>query len=147
MVQHLGSTSIGASANANRFISATEIASRLFTIPAGQTSRHGYRFVFPFGCETASGTLPEAFGIIHRENVPGIDYVNAGVTPGAFAGWNHKQSAGILDTTLLDNANYLIHFQEQWAGGIGVREALRRAKEDYSDVGFINFNKMKVFGN
>lgn len=138
---------IGASANTNRFISATEIASRLFTIPAGQTNRHGYRFVFLFGCETASGTLPEAFGIIHRENVPGIDYVNAGVTPGAFAGWNHKQSAGILGTTLLDNANYLIHFQEQWAGGVGVREALRRAKENYSDVGFINFNKMKVFGN
>jgi len=138
---------IGGSANTNRFIKATEIATMLHTIPAGQTNRHGYRFVFLYGCETASGTLPESFGIVHRENVPGIDYVNSGLTPGAFAGWNHKQSAGILSSTLLDNANYLIHFQEQWAGGIGVREALRRAKANYTDVGFINFNKMKVFGN
>lgn len=144
---HGSPNGIGASANTNRFICASENAARLHTIPAGQTNRHGYRFAFLFGCETASGTLPESFGIIHRENVPGIDFADAALTPGAFVGWNHKQSAGILGSTLLDNVNYLQHFQYEWSQGIGVHQALYNAKYNYSDVGFINFNKLKIFGN
>lgn len=138
---------IGASANTNRFIKATEIAARLFTIPAGQTNRHGYRFVFLYGCETASGTMPESFGIIHRENVPGIDFANAALTPGAFLGWNHKQSAAIVSSIMTDNAYYIQHFQYEWLNGFGVKDALDRAKNNYSDVTFINRSKLKVFGN
>jgi hypothetical protein len=139
---------IGASTNINRFIKAAEVASMLHTIPAGQTNRHSYRFVFLFGCETASGTLPESFGIIHRENVPGIDYANAGLTPGAFVGWNHKQSAAILSSVFTDNAFYLQHFQLEWTlYGRGLNDALDHAKNDYTDVGFINRSKLKCFGN
>lgn len=140
---------IGAdSANTNRFIPATEIAARLHTIPASQTNRHSYRFVFLYGCETASGTLPESFGVIHRENVPGIDYVNAAQTPAAFVGWNVKQAAGILSSTLQDNVNFIQHFQIQWLFyGRPLKEALDHAKSDYTDVGFINRANLKVFGN
>lgn len=144
---HGDPTGIGGSQNTNRFITAVEIASMLHTIPAGQTNRHSYRFVMLYGCETASGTLPEAFGIIHRENVPGIDYVNAALTPGAFIGWNKKQSASVISSTLLDNARFLQHFQYEWLTGHGVSEALDRAKNNYGDVGFINRSRLKVFGN
>jgi hypothetical protein len=145
---HGGDPQIGYSANTNRMIPASEIAARLHTIPAGQTNRHGYRFVFLYGCSTAGGTLPESFGIIHKENVKGIDYVNAALTPAAFVGWNNAAAAGVAGNVLTDNVNYLQHFQSKWAAeGLGVREALRQAKENYSDVGFINFNKLKVFGN
>lgn len=139
---------IGAADNTNRFIKATEIAGRLFTIPAGQTNRHGYRFVLLYGCETASGTLPESFGMIHRENVPGIDFANAALTPGAFIGWNHNQSAAILSSVMTDNAFYIQHFQLEWTlNGLGVSAALDAAKNNYPDVGFINRSKLKVFGN
>ncbi|HEU5069477.1 MAG TPA: hypothetical protein VFV96_03580 [Verrucomicrobiae bacterium] len=139
---------IGGSADTNRFITASEISTNLHTLPAGQTNRHGYRFVFLYGCETASGKLPEAFGIIHRENVPVVDYVDAALTPGAFVGWNDKQKAGILGSTFTDNAHFIQHFQWEWTtSGLGVSECLDRAKNLYSDVGFIDRSKLKVFGN
>jgi len=55
--------------NTNRYISAVEIGTALRTIPTGQTNRHGYRFVFLDGCETASGGLPTAFGIVPKKNL------------------------------------------------------------------------------
>lgn len=143
---HGSPNGIGAGVS-NRFISAFEISTNLHTLPAGQTNRHGYRFVFLYGCETASGTLPESFGIIHKEDVPGIDYANAGLTPGTFVGWNHKQSAAIAASIFTDNAYFLQHFQYEWMNGFGVNDALNRAKNNYSDVGFINRSKLKVFGN
>jgi hypothetical protein len=144
---HGGDAQIGYSANTNRMIPASEIAARLHTIPAGQTNRHGYRFVFLHGCSAAGGSLPESFGIIHRENVPMTDYMAAAVTPGAFVGWKNAKAAGIAGNVLTDHVNYLQHFQYEWSQGIGVREALKNAKDNYPDVSFINFNKLKVFGN
>jgi hypothetical protein len=138
---------IGASDNPNRFITAAEIAGGLFTIPAGQANRHAYRFVFLYGCETASGTLPESFGMLHRENVPGIDFANAALTPNAYVGWNQNEAAAIAGSALMDNVFFLQHFQYEWSQANGVHEALRRAKNNYSDVGLINFSKVKVFGN
>lgn len=144
---HGSPDSLGGSPDTNRLITVSEVATNLHTIPAGQTNRHGYRFVFLYGCETASGTLPEAFGIIHRENVPIGDYVDAALTPGAFVGWNDKQKAGILGASLLDNAHFLQHFQYEWAGnGRGVSAALDAAKNNYTDVYFIDRSKLKVFG-
>lgn len=93
---HGSPNGIGASSNAPLFISASAISTNLHTIPAGQTNRHAYRFVFLYGCETASGTLPESFGVIHRENVPLVDFGNAALTPNTFVGWNKKQEAGIV---------------------------------------------------
>jgi hypothetical protein len=150
---HGASTQIGAGGGTagtgtNLCIPATEIAARLHTMPAGQTNRHGYRFVFLFGCETASGTLPESFGIIHRENVNMNDYINDALTPGAFVGWNKEQAAGIASMTFMDDVHYLQHFQLGWTlYGFGVNEALDRAKTDYRDVSFIDRSSLKCFGN
>jgi hypothetical protein len=139
---------IGASENTNLIISTTEIANRLHTIPAGQTNRHGFRFVFLFGCETANGTMPESFGIFHREKVSSDDYANAGITPGTFVGWNKKEAAGIFATLINDNALYLQHFQTEWTiFGRGVNDALDHAKSGYTDVFLINRSKLKCFGN
>lgn len=74
-------------ATTNRYISATEIGNVLHTIPVGQTNRHSFRFVFLDGCSTAKGSLPEAFGMFHRENVADSDYVNAEMRFSAFVGW------------------------------------------------------------
>ena len=145
---HGSPNQLGAGPAANLLISASEISTNLHTIPAGQTNRHGYRFVFLFGCETASGTLPESFGIIHRQNVKLEDFQSAALTPGTFVGWNHQQSAGIVGAAIMtDNAFYIQHFQQEWLNGRGVSEALDRAKNNYTDVSFINRSKLKVFGN
>jgi hypothetical protein len=138
---------IGRSANTDLMIPASEIAANLHTIPAGQTNQHGFRFVMLFGCETTGGILPEAFGVVHRENVDAAYYANAALTPAAFVGWSHEKAAGVLSSTVLDNAFYLQHFLLEWANGYGVKEALDRAKENYPDVPFINRSKLKVFGN
>jgi hypothetical protein len=47
--------------NTNLSILASEIASKLATLPKGLTNRHCYRMVIVDGCSTASGTLPESF--------------------------------------------------------------------------------------
>ena len=64
--------------NLDRYIPANEIGFVLHTIPAGQTNRHGFRFVFLDGCETATGTLPEAFGIVHKANLEAAYYTASG---------------------------------------------------------------------
>jgi len=64
-------------------------------MPYGQTNRHSFRFVFLDGCSTAKGALPEAFGMSHRENVPGPDYVNATMRYSAFVGWPENKMIGI----------------------------------------------------
>jgi len=143
---HGGPDRIGQGPGTNLFITASEIASRLFTIPSGQTNRHAYRFVFLYGCETASGTLPESFGILHRQNVPGEYYVDAALTKSAFIGWEYDQSAAYGDSTVTDNANFIQHFLQEWSSGFGVYDALQRAKNNYSDVGFIQISKLKVYG-
>lgn len=65
---HGDPTGIGASMSTNRFIPATEIGAILGTMPL-TSAPHKYRFVYLDGCSTASGHLPEAFGIIKKQNV------------------------------------------------------------------------------
>lgn len=133
--------------NTNRSILASEIAARLATIPKGLTNRHGYRMVILDGCSTAAGTLPESFGIIHKENVPGIDYANASLRPSAFAGWSADKWVGFLNGAAVnyDHVNFIIHIQQELANGNGLRGAIDAAGR-YPDVHFVNTSEMKVFG-
>lgn len=75
---HGGGNGIGYNSHdTNVSLCAPEIQARLHTIPAGQTNRHSFRFVFLDGCSTATGTLPESFGIRHEENVDSSYYYYA----------------------------------------------------------------------
>ena len=130
----------------NRSILATEIAKNLATIPAGLTNKHKYRFVCIDGCSTASGTLPESFGIIHKGNVDGGYYADASLRPSAYAGWNDDKWAGFADSINVSHVHYFQHFLEQWSYGIGVKQAFDLAAGS-PDVTFLDTSQMKVFGN
>jgi hypothetical protein len=126
---HGGPNALGYNpANTNRFITAAEIASHLHTIPAGQTNRHAFRFVLLDGCATATGNLPEAFGIIHKENVLGIDYYNASLRPFAFVGWTASKWIGVLQSSINYGHIYFIQNIEYWlATGYGIKDAVDMA--------------------
>lgn len=147
---HGGQTGIGKNpANTNRFITATEIGNILHTIPAGQANRHAFRFVFIDACATTEGSLPEAFGIFHKENVPITDYNDASLRPSAYVGWPKDKAIALTDR---NSPNYyhicfMQHIQtEMTLNGRGIKEAIIRASHS-SDVGaWFGENDLKVFG-
>ena len=134
----------------NRSITSAEIASRLHTIPAGQTNRHAFRFVFLDGCQTAKGNLPEAFGILHRENVDLNDYIAASMRPSAFAGWNAEKWIDLFDGYAINyqHVNFINYVQmEMLLYGNGIHDAIHNAATHW-DV-FFSFNwinQMEVYG-
>jgi hypothetical protein len=144
---HGDPTGIGANpANTNVFISAKEIAAALHTVPAGQTNRHGYRFVFLDGCATAKGDLCEAFGIRRKENVSLDDYQNSATRPSAFLGWSTEKWIGITGNTVFsEHWNFIQYFQYEWANDRGVKEAISRASK-HPNVPMINADTLKVYG-
>ncbi|MGH7989150.1 MAG: hypothetical protein ACREDS_03005, partial [Limisphaerales bacterium] len=134
----------------NVFISATEIANVLHTIPAGQTNRHAFRFVFLDGCSTGKGTLPESFGILHREVFDLDDYTYASLRPSAFVGWSADKWITFLDGTYInyDHVNFISHIQyDMLANGDGIQDAINYAASQ-PDVhwAFVWLNQMKVYG-
>jgi hypothetical protein len=149
---HGGPNGIGYNpSNTNQFIPATEIASVLHTIPPGQTNRHAFRFVFLDGCSTGQGTLPESFGIIHRNVTDLNDYTYASLRPSAFVGWSANKWITILFGTYInyDHVNFISHIQtEMLLYGNGIQTAVSNAAENYSDVtwAFTWLNQMEVFG-
>jgi hypothetical protein len=116
-------------ANANRYITATEIGNTLHTVPVGQTNRHAFRMVILDGCSTGKGTLPESFGIIHQENVPGSYYADASLRPSAFAGWSAEKYAGFFDgaTVNFDHIQFIQLIQEYMALGNGIKTSVNIA--------------------
>jgi hypothetical protein len=147
---HGGPNALGYNpANTNRFITAAEIASHLHTIPAGQTNRHAFRFVFLDGCQTAKGNLPEAFGIIHRENVDLDDYTAASMRPSAFAGWNAEKWITFLDGSYInyDHVTFISAVQTQMLLGDGIHDAIQNAAHNWNVFFSFNWvNQMAVYG-
>ena len=136
-------------ADTNVFITQAEIESVLRTVPQGQTNRHGFRFVFLDGCETANGHLPEALGVIQKENLPHTHYDNAGLRRSAFVGWNKSPAGGyanhLVDT---DHWKFIQNFQYLWlTTGRGLRQCLNDAKTQ-GPAGWndINPKHLTVFG-
>ena len=148
---HGGPTGIGKNtANPKRFISDTEIAAALHTVPAAQTNRHAFRFVFLDGCSTAAGKLPEAFGIQHRENIPYDDYYYASARPQAFVGWPKDQGIGFLQNNgyiNVSHVNFMLHIQfEMTFYGRGVKTAIRNASHYFDTFGVYGEENLKVYG-
>jgi hypothetical protein len=147
---HGGPNGIGQNpANPNRFITSAEIANQLHTIPAGQANRHAFRFVFLDGCQTAKGNLPEAFGILHRENVDLNDYIAASMRPSAFAGWNATKWITFLDGYYLnyDHVTFISAVQTEMLLGNGIHDAIHNAATGWNVVWSFNWvNQMAVYG-
>ncbi|HWD92489.1 MAG TPA: hypothetical protein VG938_09070 [Verrucomicrobiae bacterium] len=133
----------------NHSIRASEIGNILHTIPAGQTNRHAFRFVFIDGCSTAAGSLCASFGIRHDENVQQIDYINASMRPSAFVGWSAVKFINFLSGAAVnyDHINYINDVQKEMVvDGRGIHDAVINAA-NYPDVhAFINTSELKVYG-
>jgi hypothetical protein len=146
---HGGQTGLGQNpANTNRYISTTEIANILHTIPAGQTNRHNFRFVFIDACSTAQGTMPESFGIKHQENVPGIDYLNASMRRSCFVGWPNDKAIGFAfgNTVNYDHVAFIQHIQQNLFNGDTIQLAVLHASTQ-PDVGVFLNNNLKIYGS
>lgn len=147
---HGGANGIGYNAaNTNLFIPRSEIAAALRTVPAGQTNRHAFRFVFLDGCQTANGRLPEAFGIVQEKELPFTHYYNSGERYSAFVGWNKSPTAGYANQYVnVDHWKFIMNFQYAWLmEGQGVREALNRSKHGPLNNNVdINPKHLTVFG-
>lgn len=101
------------------------------------------------GCSTGRGTLPESFGIIHQENVPGSYYADASLRPSAFAGWSADKYVGFLEGAAVswDHIYFIQLIQEYMALGNGIKTSVNMpaaclnvsglcpANLRYSDVG------------
>jgi len=143
---HGSATGIGAnSGNTSVFIPATEIAARLHTIPAGQTNRHGYRFVFLDCCSSANGSLCESFGIIHKENLDYTNYSLSAIRPSAFLGWDTDKWISAGDAVENYHWEFLQKFQENWVGTVSLKEAVDRTAHSPGCSG-INIKTLKIFG-
>ena len=134
-------------ANANRYITAAEIANTLHTIRVGQTNRHAYRMVILDGCSTGRGTLPESFGIIHQENVPGSYYADASLRPSAFAGWSADKYVGFLEGAAVswDHIYFIQLIQEYMALGNGIKTSVNIAG-GMPQCQWVMSSQFKIFG-
>lgn len=145
---HGGTGGIGYNlSNTNVSIPVTEIANMLHTVPAGQTNRHNYRFVFLDGCETAtSSKLAEAFGVVPRKNVPVEYYSASGERRSAFIGWNKSPAGGYANHLVnTDHWKFIQSFMFRLSTGEGVRSALNNAPGGPIPNG-INPNHLTVYG-
>lgn len=107
------------------------------------------RFVFLDGCQTAKGNLPEAFGILHRENVDLNDYIAASMRPSAFAGWHAEKWIDFLNGSYInyDHVNFITAVQTEMALGNGIHDAIHNAATGWNVVFSFNWvNQMGVYG-
>ena len=132
----------------NRFISATEIANALHTVPDGQTNRHSFRLVILDGCSTATGTLPEAFGV-PKKSMTTQDFLLAAMRPHTFVGWSADKYIAIISSGLnFDHIHFIQHIPEGMTlNGLGIKDAIEyaRRRADVTDV-YVNGKQFKVLG-
>jgi hypothetical protein len=134
--------------NTNLSLTVKEIGNFLHTIPAGQTNIHRFRFVFLDGCSTGGGTMPEAFGIRHQENVSSMDYYNDSLRPSAFVGWSaEKYIAYIANHTInYDHVNFIQFIQDNMLlYGKTIADAKSNAARQIPP-GVIFTSQLKIFG-
>jgi hypothetical protein len=146
---HGGPNNLGYNwANPNVSISAADIAAHLHTIPDNQTNRHAFRFVFLDGCSTAKGTLPEAFGVIHR-TIDDLDYyTGASIRPNAFVGWDADKHIGIMWIFLFySHVNFINWIQyDMIANGDGIKSAIAWAANQPDVWWWLWTSEFQVYG-
>jgi hypothetical protein len=146
---HGGPTGLGYDQhNTNVSLTVNQIAAVLHTIPAGQTNAHKFRFVFLDGCSTAKGTLPEAFGIPHKEKVSLTDFSNASIRPCCFCGWSSEKAVGFVISSGINysHVNFIVHIQEDMLQNGGTIGQGYDYSCSQSDVITILTSEFKIFG-
>ena len=138
---HGDGTALGAGGTAPG-ITAKSIGSALGTLPRTSTP-HKFRFVCIDGCSTASGNLPEAFGIIPKPAASLLSYYEADVRPSAFVGFDYDVQVAFAHTINTSNPNYFCHLFQEWAWGYGISTAVQYAMQ--SDTGLLGSLPL-VFG-
>lgn len=142
------------SADTNRFISASEIANALGNVySVGGVNNltnmhHGYRFAFVDACDTASGPLCFALGILPGLNVPLQTYGGAGLRPGTFCGWPDPQNIGyiVANDVNYDHVHFVEHFQfNMLYYGQPVYTSYANASNEIDDPSMAN-NDMAIYG-
>jgi len=145
---HAGPNGLGYNqANTNVSISAKEIGRVLHTIPDNQTNRHAFRFVFLEGCSSSKGTLPEAFGIIHKPIDDMSYYTGASIRPSAFVGWDADKNIGIPGGLFYSHVNFIVHIQyDMIANGDGIEPAIAWAAGQPDVSWWLWTSELQVFG-
>lgn len=83
----------------------------------GGVNRHPFRFVMLFGCKTANGELPNAFGIPKKKGMTRQDFWKQSLRPRAFVGSKTSMTHKIAGSFNPDHANFVTHFFNSWAIG------------------------------
>jgi hypothetical protein len=147
-VGHASPNRLGYSMNPIISITAKEIASNLHTSPDNQTNRHAYRFVFLDGCSTSKGTLPEAFGIIHKPITNINYYTGASIRPNAFVGWDaDKNASNFWGDIFYSHVSFIGWIQYAMiANGDGIKAAIEWAANRPDVSWWLWTTELQVFG-
>jgi hypothetical protein len=145
---HASPNRLGYSTNALISITAKEIADNLHTDPDNQTNRHAFRFVFLDGCSTSKGTLPEAFGVIHRPIADIGYYMGASIRPNTFVGWDADKNVGIWWGNLFySHVNFIGWIQyDMLANSDGIKSAIAWAAGQPDVSWWLWTSELQVFG-
>lgn len=143
---HGSANKLGISERAARSLSSAEVARILNTGTAAATNRHGYRFVFLDGCNTAKGNFPTSFGMVKKQNLDLLYYANSGERPSVFVGWTAEKWAAFANRAFYDHINYVGWFLFEWYdNGRGVKDAFDRA-ELYPSTSGVDTSELRIYG-
>jgi len=102
---------------------------------------HPYRFVFLYGCQSAKGDLPEAFGIKKKK----WKNNKAGLTPQAFLGWNTKRHWFYGNFLPVESQLFFVGFWREWSGRYpNLQDAINYA---YRVTNYDPFTNGQISGN
>ena len=142
---HGGRDQIGSGTNDLTRITTAQLYNALATANPLDTNRHGYRFVFLDGCETAKGDLALAFGI-PKKTMTVADFADDGRRPCAFMGWTATKWIGIFNRVWYDHINFVTWFKYEWIErGEPLNQAVSRAAQ-YPGTSGINISNLKIYG-
>ena len=71
--------------------------------------------------------MPEAFGIIHKENVPYSYYEGAQIRPSTYVGWSADKMYAFLVMLYYDHIDFIEWTQYWLASGYGIQGAATKA--------------------
>lgn len=78
------------------------------------TNAHPFRFVFVYGCNTANGDLPLAFGIPKKVGMKKEHFLLNGLRPQAYVGWKSWKVVGYANLPDTAHMTFIGEFFNKW---------------------------------
>ena len=130
------------------------------TVGTSSSNAHPYRFVFLYGCSTANGELPLAFGIPKKVGMKKIDFLKNGLRPQAFVGWSDWKVVGFSGFLNDKHSEFVSQFFVNWKNStypsghpkagfhLGLKDALDKTAVAVGWTGwFFNpYNDLVIYG-